>query len=461
MRSNGVIARAAKQTMLFACCVAGQLCCVAGAIAQHTSLREAVEASDTDSVLELLRSGVEPNMEDEDGKTPLHWARSAEMVRALLQFGADPNARDENDVTPLHDSVDLGFKDPTPPNPAASRLLLQAGADPNARDINGKTPLFYAADKDQEVVAALLEADADPNARDIEGRTPLFYVQNHQVAAVLLQAGADPNVHDAGQFTSFFPTAAGYTPLHAIADRCFDAETIEVLAHGGADTNASDANGRTPLFETVQGIPAKSCAAALLNAGANPDATDANGFSALHILTLADHPAGLSYDNVASEDWAHEMATVLLDGGASLFVANDDGYPPLAAAMYHGKPHAKITDTILRYHFPTLDSEDPPDSAHSILSSLGPGLHRARCWFNSEQAWPMKECFFMVVAEDQNDADSPLIAFPVVRYFEQSSPQAPRNPILHLGGGGPGSAMGLENPQLIWMVRVSPIRIVM
>ena len=133
-----------------------------------------------------------------------------------------------------------------------------------------------------------------------------------------------------------------------------------------------------------------------------------------------------------------------------LRMANSNGYPPLAAAMYHGRPHAKFTDTILRHHFPSLDSEGPPDPPYSVLSLLGPGLHRARCWFDPKDGSRMKECFFMVVTEDPDDAASPLIAFPVVRFFEQNSPKASQNPVLHLGGGGPGYAMGLENPRLVW-----------
>ena len=57
-------------------------------------------------------------------------------------------------------------------------------------------------------------------------------------------------------------------------------------------------------------------------------------------------------------------------------------------------------------------------------------------------SWPNKECYFMVVREDPEDIHSILIAFPVIRFFTHD--QTPgRNPVLHLGGGGPGSAMGL------------------
>ncbi|RUT95309.1 ankyrin repeat domain-containing protein [Mesorhizobium sp. USDA-HM6] len=80
----------------------------------------------------LLRSGSNPNYEDQAGFPSLIAALSTErpdrleVVRLLLEHGADPNMRGLNDWTPLHYAVSLRDAE-------AIRLLLASGADPSLR----------------------------------------------------------------------------------------------------------------------------------------------------------------------------------------------------------------------------------------------------------------------------------------------------------------------------------------
>ena len=59
----------------------------------------------------LLSRGVSPDVRDWDGRTPLHWAASAEnpdVCATLLEGGADVNAATFSGVTPLMEVVSLG-----------------------------------------------------------------------------------------------------------------------------------------------------------------------------------------------------------------------------------------------------------------------------------------------------------------------------------------------------------------
>ena len=62
----------------------------------ETTLRSAIEAGDTEKVLELLKLGV-PIVIDQDGQTALHLASAAGhfgMVEALIQAGCDVGIQD-------------------------------------------------------------------------------------------------------------------------------------------------------------------------------------------------------------------------------------------------------------------------------------------------------------------------------------------------------------------------------
>ncbi|WP_295803991.1 alpha/beta fold hydrolase [uncultured Microbulbifer sp.] len=65
------------------------------------------------------------------------------------------------------------------------------------------------------------------------------------------------------------------------------------------------------------------------------------------------------------------------------------------------------------------------------------------CWFDVERDWPTTQCYMMEVPENHAQPGGRKIQFPVVRFFaEVNDPD--KEPLLHLGAGGPGASMGLE-----------------
>ena len=140
---------------------------------QHSLLFLAAQAGDLYGVKLVIDCGVNPNIQNKDGDTPLHSAAlngKSEVVKLLLEHGADPNIQNKDGMTPLHFATERG-------SPEVVKLLLEHGADPNIQENKfGWTPLHYAVSRCHvDVVRVLLDHGADLTIRDNKGMTPLDY----------------------------------------------------------------------------------------------------------------------------------------------------------------------------------------------------------------------------------------------------------------------------------------------
>ena len=70
-----------------------------------TVLHRAVCKNDSPSIKFLISLGVDVDVEDEYGNTPLHLARNIEIVKLLVSHGADVNEKDENGYLPFERAV--------------------------------------------------------------------------------------------------------------------------------------------------------------------------------------------------------------------------------------------------------------------------------------------------------------------------------------------------------------------
>ena len=103
-------------------------------------LINAARNGEIDTVLDVIKQGVNVNYQDMNGATPL-WVSAvygrAQIVHILLENGADPDLHTNHAKTPLYEAADNGYTD-------IVRMLIDAGANRHIAEKNGRLPIDVA-----------------------------------------------------------------------------------------------------------------------------------------------------------------------------------------------------------------------------------------------------------------------------------------------------------------------------
>ncbi|MGI8785685.1 MAG: ankyrin repeat domain-containing protein [Acidobacteriota bacterium] len=361
----------------------------------ETALMTAARTGQLGPVTALLSRGADVHSKDSQrGQTALIWAAAeghVEMVVELIKAGADFRTRLDSGFTPLLFAVREG-------KIGVVRALLKAGADVNEtvpaeagrrRSYGGRRPpvgssalLVAVTNAHYELAAYLLDAGADPNTA-LPGYTVLHAITSVRKPGV---GDNDPAPDGSGTVDSIElvkklashganlnarmtkrPNLAntrlnelGATPF-LLAALTADAELMRTLAALGADTLLPNADNSTPLMAAA-GLATRSpgedagtesevleAVRVALDLGANVNAVDNNGETAMH---------GAAYKNLPA------VVQLLTGKGARIEIWNQKnkfGWTPLliAEGYRHGnfKPS---TETVAALHRVMTAAGVPP-----------------------------------------------------------------------------------------------------
>jgi ankyrin repeat protein len=409
-----------------------------------TPLLLACENGSPAVVEKLLARGADPNLTQFNGVSPLMMAARGgklAVVQPLLARGAKVDATiDATGQTALMWAT-------AERHWPIMRALIAAGAEVNARSKIGFTPLLFAArNGDIDAAKILLAAGARVNQPGADGThaLPLAIVSGRgDFAMFLIDQGADPNgtMHGVGALHAaagdvdswlrdwlrargasvYARNSSGLTLVQRIG-------VVKALIAHGADPNArigtstvmglgvtgrygafdtfsvgtGDLKGATPLWvaafaanssaaSSASGLGAAEIVQLLLEAGADPNLTTADGTTPLMVaagLGRSSYQPGAARGQRSAS--AESAVRMLVDAGAAVNATNEAGFTALHGAAFRG------LNEVIQYLVERGGNLDAQDFKGRTPYRVAEGAQQAFRF----QSWPETAAFLRALGAD-------------------------------------------------------------
>ena len=306
---------------------------------RSTALMWAVAESHPDGVRALLAAGADARASTAAGFTPLLFAArngDLEMARLLLDAGVDVNHTGVDGTQALPYAIVRGHDD-------LARLLLDRGADPNGA-MGGVTALHAAVGRIDTWLAPWNRRHGGGARYSTRGSSAFDPVRALPLVKALLASGADPNARIAtsAMFMSYigYPKKGAFEPFAVGTGDLTGATPLWVAAYS-ANARVKDIRfGRPAGTGAVEGAASRASAAILrmlLAAGADPHLTTDDGTAPLMVA------AGLGRSTYTPREprgarsaGAERAVEILIEAGADVNAVNEAGFTALHGAAFRG-----------------------------------------------------------------------------------------------------------------------------
>ncbi|XP_054273906.1 protein phosphatase 1 regulatory subunit 12B-like isoform X3 [Macrosteles quadrilineatus] len=202
----------------------------------------ACAAGDKEEVLRLLEQGAVIDTVNVDGLSALHQAcidDNLDMVEFLVKHGADVNKGDNEGWTPLHATASCGFI-------SIAKFLIEHGANVASVNNDGELPVDIAESDEME---DMLQQHIDEQGIDCDE------ARNEEERMMLKDAREWLAM---GEIREELHSKTRASALHVAAAKGY-INVIELLLQAGADVDTQDADGWTPLHAAAHWGQKESC----------------------------------------------------------------------------------------------------------------------------------------------------------------------------------------------------------
>ncbi len=195
--------------------------------------------------LELAETLLQKGAKMEDGQNLLHFlsalgGREELILKLVREKNLDPNAKDEKGFSLLEKVYEKN-------NFEFALALIDAGAEVDMpfKGHGDQTLLHRMAGINLEMQKALLERGADPRYKEALGRTVLHIAASHGLTPFAL-----PLLEKAPELI-WDKDLVGRTPLHCAVNAPLASPMIDFLIENGAEVDAADGEGYTALHSAA------------------------------------------------------------------------------------------------------------------------------------------------------------------------------------------------------------------
>ena len=320
-----------------------------------------------ESAKEIVNQGLDVNITNEYGKTPLHIVAghtNVSIAALLIKKGANLDAKDNEGNTPLHLAVQ------NTNSLKGVDLLIKSGANINSTNNLNKTPLMLAVrrndSQDMRIFKLLLKNNADAEVLDKENFTVYHYSMKYynyfRTLILYRKNGYEKRKND----LLFECVKSG---------KYIELKVLEYMINDGINIDEQDIDGKTLLMYAVSDTTQeryfyRQIVNLLIEKGKNLNIRDNEGYTAFHYFIKYNRSLSIYF---VLKNFEYNQVQLFIKNGADINALTNEGHSVLdILELNYNKKYSKSEYKKIRKGLKSLGAQyssfnPPPNYALLIV----------------------------------------------------------------------------------------------